>query len=357
MQQIERFLSADGFMPHGMCYLWQPGILGLHVVSDSLIALAYFSIPFTLLYFVRKRTDLQFNWMFVCFAVFIVACGATHLMEIWTVWHATYWLSGAIKAITALASVPTAVLLAKLVPAALRVPSPSALQSANSELAREVTERKRAEGEVHRINAELEARVGERTAQLEAANQSLLQEASERQRAEETLQSSQRLLHAIVDNSLAVIYVKDLAGRYLLVNRRYEDIFHLTRGAILGRTDYDLFPGVVADALRAMDRRVALAGHALTEEETVPQADGVHTYLSVKFPLHDSAGRPYAVSGISTDITEREQEQKAQAQLAAIVQSSDDAIISKTLDGIIRSWNPGAQKLFGYAAEAALGKP
>src|SRR5215207_1916268 len=119
---------SHGFMPHGMCYLWQPGILLLHIVSDALITLAYFSIPFTLLYFVRKRRDLEFNWMFVCFAVFIVACGTTHAMEIWTVWQPVYWLSGSIKAITALASVPTAILLVKLIPQALALPSPAALQ-------------------------------------------------------------------------------------------------------------------------------------------------------------------------------------------------------------------------------------
>ena len=113
---ILRFLSGEGFMPHGMCYLWRPDLLGLHVISDALITCAYFSIPFTLLYFVRKRRDLEFNWMFVCFAVFIVACGATHLMEIWTVWHPAYWLSGSIKALTAVASVPTAILLVKLIP-------------------------------------------------------------------------------------------------------------------------------------------------------------------------------------------------------------------------------------------------
>ena len=120
-----------------MCYLWQPGVLGLHVVSDSLIALAYFSIPFTLLYFVRHRTDLSFNWIFVCFAIFIVACGTTHVMEIWTVWQPHYWLSGAIKAATALASVPTAILLVRLVPQALCLPGPAALHKINAELERE----------------------------------------------------------------------------------------------------------------------------------------------------------------------------------------------------------------------------
>jgi signal transduction histidine kinase len=152
---IRRFLSEDGFMPHGMCYLWGPGVLSLHLVSDALITLAYFSIPFTLVYFVRKRRDLKFQWMFVCFAVFIVACGATHAMEIWVIWHPTYWLSGSIKAITALASVPTAILLIKLVPQALRLPSPSILESANAALQREIIERRQAEKEVERQKNEL----------------------------------------------------------------------------------------------------------------------------------------------------------------------------------------------------------
>jgi PAS domain S-box-containing protein len=221
----------------------------------------------------------------------------------------------------------------------------------------DMLERIKAEHQLARLNEDLEQRVLDRTARLEAANQQLLGEIHERQRAEEAIRSGELLLQAIIDNSMAAIYVKDLAGRYLLVNRRCEDIFRLTREAILGRTDHDLFPKAVADAYRAVDQRVALEGDALTEEETVPQDDGLHTYLSVKFPLQDATGGPYAVSGISTDITDRKREQQAQAQLAAIVQSSDDAIIGKTLDGIITNWNPGAQKVFGYPAEEALGEP
>lgn len=177
--------SGEGFMPHGMCYLWRPDVLALHVVSDGLITLAYFSIPFTLLYFVRKRKDLQFHWVFQCFAVFIVACGTTHLMEIWVIWEPVYWLSGSIKALTAAASVPTAILLVKLIPEALRVPSPAMLQAANAQLEREIAERKRAEQNVLRLNEELEHRVMERTRQLEQANRDLLEEIAERERAEQ----------------------------------------------------------------------------------------------------------------------------------------------------------------------------
>jgi signal transduction histidine kinase len=134
LESIVSFFSGDGFMPHGHCYLWNPGLIWLHVVSDALIALSYISIPFTLLHFVRRRTDIPFNWMFLCFGAFIVACGATHAMEIWTLWTPSYWLAGTVKAITAAASVPTAVLLVRLVPRALAMPSPAELQKAHADL-------------------------------------------------------------------------------------------------------------------------------------------------------------------------------------------------------------------------------
>ena len=127
---VRDLFSSGGFMPHGHCYLWNPGILWLHILSDALIAAAYFSIPCTLVYFIRKRKDLPFNWIFLCFAIFIIACGTTHLMEIWVIWHPTYWLSGAVKALTALASVPTAILLVKLVPQALALPTEAAARVA-----------------------------------------------------------------------------------------------------------------------------------------------------------------------------------------------------------------------------------
>lgn len=126
-------------MPHGQCYMWNPGLVWLHAVSDSLIALAYVSIPITLVTLARKRKDIPFNWMFLCFGVFIVSCGATHVIEVVTLWTPWYWLSGAIKAVTAVASLSTAVLLVRLVPQALRIPSAGDLESVNQALLEQST--------------------------------------------------------------------------------------------------------------------------------------------------------------------------------------------------------------------------
>ncbi len=225
---LERLFSASGFMPHGMCYLWRPDILALHVGADSLITLAYFSIPFTLLHFVRRRTDLQFNWIFVCFAVFIVACGATHFMEIVTIWEPLYWISGVVKAITALASVPTAILLARMIPEALRWPSPAALRRANQTLELEIAERKRAEAEVRRINDVLESRVAERTRELEAAYESLRQN-QEANMQHERLRSLGRMASGIahdINNALtpATLYTQSLLDHETLSAQARSDL-------------------------------------------------------------------------------------------------------------------------------------
>ena len=162
-------LAASGLMPHGVCYVWNPSLIGLHLVSDTLIGLSYFTIPITLVYFIRKRRDLPFNWMFLLFGLFIVACGATHWMEVWTLWEPQYWLAGVVKAITAAASVPTAVALVMLIPQALAIPSTRDLAAAKSALEAEVVERKRIEAELRQAQASLEARVEERTCELMAA--------------------------------------------------------------------------------------------------------------------------------------------------------------------------------------------
>src|ERR1051325_1756888 len=94
---LPNIMFSQDFLPHGHCYLWEPALVWLHVISDSLIGIAYVSIPATLLYFVKNRKDLPFQWMFLSFAIFIIACGGTHFMEVWTGWMPAYWLSGIVK--------------------------------------------------------------------------------------------------------------------------------------------------------------------------------------------------------------------------------------------------------------------
>jgi signal transduction histidine kinase/DNA-binding NarL/FixJ family response regulator len=139
---------SNGFIPHGHCYLWQTGLVWLHIISDATIALAYYSIPFLLIYFISKRKDVPFNGVFLLFGAFIIACGTGHLMDIWTLWHPDYWVAGTLKALTAIISIYTAFALFYLMPQALTLPSPAQLEAINRVLSTEIVERKRIEKEL-----------------------------------------------------------------------------------------------------------------------------------------------------------------------------------------------------------------
>ncbi|MDY7007093.1 MAG: GAF domain-containing protein [Cyanobacteriota bacterium] len=142
---LRTLFSSNQYMPHGQCYLWQSQLIWLHFLSDLLIGLAYYSIPITLIYFLRQRTDVPFKQIFFLFGAFIISCGTGHLIEIWTLWHPAYWISGLIKALTALISVYTAIALVQIIPLALALPSPGQLEVINQQLKTEVSQRVKAE--------------------------------------------------------------------------------------------------------------------------------------------------------------------------------------------------------------------
>jgi PAS domain S-box-containing protein len=155
---------------------------------------------------------------------------------------------------------------------------------------RHALERGQEQEALRRAHVELENRVRERTAELVKAN--------------EALRNSQHLLQGILDHSTAMISVKDLQGRYMLVNHGYERLFHSNSESLLGKTIYDLLPPEHADRVRASDQRVLDSGNVLEAEELIPHDDGLHTYIVIKSPLRDAEGKPYAVCSIATDITE-----------------------------------------------------
>lgn len=162
------FFDGSYLPPHGYCLLWQPELLWTHILADATIAAAYFSIPIALVLLVRRRRDLEFGWVFWCFATFIMACGLTHVMGIWTLYQGVYGLEAVVKVLTALASIATALALWPLLPKAVALPSPARLQAANAELAALVHER-------------------------DAALEQLRGQIAQRERAEEALMQSQKL--------------------------------------------------------------------------------------------------------------------------------------------------------------------
>jgi PAS domain S-box-containing protein len=158
----------------------------------------------------------------------------------------------------------------------------------------------------------------------------LVSDITERKRAEEHHRSSEQRLQAIMDHSPAVIHLKDTGGRYLLVNRRFEQLFGVNRDEVIGLAPHDLFAGDTADALRNHDRQVLAGGGPMEFDEALPQNGELRTYISVKFPLLDAAGVPYALCGISTDITERK---RAEEQLNRAYQelSASESALKETL--------------------------
>lgn len=179
-------------------------------------------------------------------------------------------------------------------------------------ICRNINDRKRFEAELLRSRDELETRIQERTEELENANAYLQSEIVRRKKLTEELASSEEAqrqsearLQAILDNAQTMIYLKDTQGCHLLVNRRLQELLGVSQADILGKTYHELFPESTADLFWHNDQKVLEARTSLEFEETIQQSDGIHTYLSVKFPLLNANGIPYAVGGISTDITAR----------------------------------------------------
>jgi len=143
MLWLRNLFSTADLTPHGFCLLWRPGLLWLQVVPDALIGLSYYSIPLALAYFVSKRRDIPFGWTFWMFAVFILGCGTTHFVEIWTLWYPDYLTQGLVKVATAAISVATAIVLWPIIPHLLALPSPAQFRDANEALSAEIVERNR----------------------------------------------------------------------------------------------------------------------------------------------------------------------------------------------------------------------
>lgn len=296
------------FIPHGHCYLWKPGLVGLHVVSDALIAIAYYSIPLTLVYFVRKRQDLPFDWIFLLFGAFIIACGTTHIFEIWTLWHPNYWLSGFLKAITALISVCTAILLIPLMPKALALPSPAQLEL-------EIQERKIAEIKLQEalklleINQEdLALRVEQRTAELQQVNQCLEVEIQERQLAEAARINSEEKLNQALAAAQMGAWEWDLVSDRVNWSDSVESIFGMSPGSFDGTYQAYLncvHPDDFPIATQAVNRSLETGTEYEVETRICTQEGSIRWIAAKGAVIRASCGEAIRMTGTVMDITKR----------------------------------------------------
>ena len=347
---LRKLFSSD-FMPHGTCYFWRPEILWLHAISDGTITLAYYVIPFLLVYLVRKRRDIPFHWMFFLFGIFIFGCGTTHLMEVWTIWHGTYRLSGVIKALTAVASVATAVLLVPLLPRALALPSPAQLRHVNLELERQIQERIAMQEALQRARDELEIRVQQRTAELAYANDRLRAEIEERERAEEALRKQASLLELAHD----AIIVRGMNDDIIYWNSGAEETYGWQRREALGKEAQALLDSVDPCEIESLKMEVVREGR--WEGELIQtRRDGRRIVVASRWALQtDQDGKPVAMLQINTDVTEQKRAVEAvrasEARWRALFDRSAMGIVLYDLSGRIQAVNPAFQKIVGYSEQ------
>lgn len=304
--------GASQFMAHGHCFLWTPPLLWTYVIADAVIVLSYFSIPLGLLYFAAWRRDLEFKWLLVMFGLFIAACGVTHFLGIVVIWKPLYWVDAGAKVVTAVLAASTAFVFWPIIPTLLTVPSPSHLMS---------------------------------------INRSLEQEVKLRERLEETFK---KVVEAIPAGTVLV----NRNGVILLVNRHAEVMFGYSRQQMVGQALEMLLPERYRARHRELMQGVEWGPLSRTmsagREIVGLRSDDTEFPAEVGLNRIDTDDGPAMLATV-VDISERKQAERHKALLAAVVEGTEDAIITVDREGVITSWNLGAQSLLGYSAEEAIG--
>jgi len=285
MAEFFRRLFTSDFLPHGTCYLWNPAVLWLNVMSDGLIALSYYAIPVLLFLFARKRKDLTFHWIFVAFGIFILACGTTHLLGVWTVWHATYRLDGIVKAFTAIASLTTAGLMIPLFPRLVGLPKPQHLARLSELLASESQER-------------------------DEATKILLQQAG------------------LLDLAYDAIMVRRSDGTLVFWNRGAETMYGWPKSEALGRVSHDLLKTRLPEPIECIRGHLAEAGR--WEGELIHTTrDGRTVIVASRWASRRGDDGQLEILEINTDIT---QQKGAEERLRDLNQRLEQRVIERTAE-------------------------
>ncbi|MGB3200041.1 MAG: PAS domain S-box protein [Nodosilinea sp.] len=378
MVEYWQSLLSGPFIPHGHCYLWQPELVGLHLLSDALIALSYGMIAAALVYFVQRRPDVPFKPLFWLFATFIAACGTTHLIEVWTLWFPTYWVAGAVKAFTALVSLATALELLPRLPLALALPNATQLMDMNRALQDEISDRKQAEAnlrtaelEVRQLNQTLEERVQHRTAQLEEATQKietlLEQERRDRatlQQAKDDLQDTAERLNLALSAAQMGSWDWHLDSDTQIWSPQIERIMGLEPGSIpqtaatwAERLHPDDLPTIQALMKEAIATQSEFAG-----QYRLRWPDGSWRWISTYGRVADvSDGYSQRMVGVMQDITTAKQAElnlrASETRFRAVFEQAAVGMARVNLQGQWIQVNQKLCSILGYQADELIDHP
>lgn len=283
---VHDIVAQAAYMAHGYCLLWKPWLVTLHAGSDFLIFAAYVAIPIGIWIFLQKRKEAPLRPIAWLFVAFILLCGLTHIVNLITLWWPIYETQGWIKLATAIVSVATAVAVFVLIPKALAIPSPAALEAANASLREEISAHQRTLAQLEAAKADLDKRYVAQAASLSQAH---------------------ALLEVISETTPTLLYAKDQDGKLRFASRALLRYLDKTEEETLGKTELDYLAS--ADQARAImetDERIRASGQGETLEEIVDDGAGAQSvFLSAKAPYRDDTGKVVGLVGVSVDVTER----------------------------------------------------